>query len=184
MRFQRSGSAVQGRSSYNAYKEPPKSKKPIYIIAGIVVLLVIALVIWGITSSESKKDSVTTATPITGTTSTTDENAATTEDTATQGTTTTQSGGIDVTTGAAQPFAVSFELAEGATSYIEVTVDGNTAYSGTAVGPLTETYNATTSVHMTIGTPANVVVKKDGEVITPTDQSGIGIIDIAASAQQ
>jgi cytoskeletal protein RodZ len=184
VRFPRTGSAVQGRGSYNAYKEPPKSKKPLYVIIGIVVLLVIALVIWGITSSESKKESLTATTPITGTSQAGNGDATTTGGTSSNGTTTTQSGGIDVTTGAAQPFTVSFELAEGATSYIEVTVDGNKAYSGTAVGPLTETYNATTSVHMTIGTPANVVVKKNGEVVTPTDQSGIGIIDIAASAQQ
>jgi len=64
---------------------------------------------------------------------------------------------------------------------MQVTVDGNTAYSGNAVGPLTETYSVTSSVQMTIGSPDNVTVKRDDAVVKPTLKDGKGTIDLKTS---
>lgn len=173
--------ARSGNASYNAYKDNPGNGNRKLILLAILAVLFIILVIWGITSCAARRNATTSTKPNTSVTTLSPTPTPTTAAgtaTATPGAT---AGATTVTTAAGTPFTISFEVAADSTSDMQVTVDGNTAYSGNAVGPLTETYSVTSSVQMTIGSPDNVTVKRDDAVVKPTLKDGKGTIDLKTS---
>jgi cytoskeletal protein RodZ len=166
----------QGGGSYNAFKSsgPDNSRRNMIIGIALVVLFVL-LVIWGISSCVSRHNSArtTTAVPTTGVAST--QSPSPTPSVSISPTPT-----ASITSAAGQPFTISFEVASDTTSDVTVVVDGSTAYSGTAAGPFSQSFTVTDQVKMTISSPDNVTVKKDGSEIQPTLSSdGTGTVLIS-----
>ena len=127
----------------------------LFIIAAVIVILIIAALIASyVTSCSRSKDAVETPTVNTETVQT--------NETAQTGTTTTSDA-------LAAPFSINFTVAEGQTSDATILVDGMEAYVGTAIGPITQTYDVSTSVDMTFTNP-------DAVTITLGDGSPVDIV--------
>ena len=88
-----------------------------------------------------------------------------------------------VTTTNGSPVAVSISVAEGKTSLINVTYDDDKAYSGTAVGAWSRTFQVTESMEATFGNPDDVVVTENGqEVQIQRQEDGTGKLSLVVQA--
>ncbi len=88
-----------------------------------------------------------------------------------------------VTTTNGSPIAVSISVAEGSTSLINVTYDDDKAYSGTAVGAWSRTFQVTESMEATFGNPDAVVVTENGQQVQITRQEdGTGRLSLVVQA--
>lgn len=148
------------------------------VVAVVVIILAIAI---GLIVSANKKDDSTATVPVADTTQSqtvaaqgggdngAGQGAAGGTDTSTtenaQGAT-TQTGTTTAVAGDQDSAAVSFSIADGATSNVSVTVDGRESFSGMAIGPITQSFTVTKSCTMTFSSTEGVTVERDD---TPID---------------
>lgn len=82
-----------------------------------------------------------------------------------------------------QAFALKVTVADGAASWLRVTVDGLKAYEGTLSGGQTKEWTVTKDAEVRIGKTDKVTVTRDGEVIAPKSVKGIGIVTLSTTAK-
>jgi cytoskeletal protein RodZ len=82
-----------------------------------------------------------------------------------------------------QTFVLKVDVAEGAASWLRVTVDGLKAYEGTLSGGQTKEWTVTKDAEVQIGKPDDVTVTRDGEAVTPKSKNGIGIVTLSTTAE-
>ena len=161
--------AEQGSASYNHFKDKPQSKRHVIIgLIGVAAIIIIGLLAWAIFSPN--KDNTPVLPHLAANDST--EQKDTVLDPS------IQSGGIDLSTGANEPFTIDVRIPEGNTSNLSITVDGHEAFSGNAIGPFEQSYDVTQSIQMTISNPDAVQLTYNGKTIMPTVSNGVGTIDI------
>jgi cytoskeletal protein RodZ len=78
-----------------------------------------------------------------------------------------------------QPFLVAIEVESGGASWLEVEVDGLSAYVGKAVGGESQEYDVTEEITILIGKPESVTVLRDGE---PVEIPGGGVPELVLRA--
>ncbi len=99
------------------------------------------------------------------------------------GTTDESNARATVTTTNGSPIAVSISVAEGNTSLINVTYDDDKAYSGTAVGAWSRTFQVTESMEATFGNPDAVKVTENGQEVQITRQEdGTGKLSLVVQS--
>ena len=138
-------------------------------IAVAVAVLVVALLVWGISSLFSGDD---TPPPIPPETTGTPESTGTTSEES------VQTGSEAVPEGA---FALKVEVAEGQSSWLQVTVDGLTAYEGTLPGGESKQWDVSDEAVLKVGKPAAVTVTRDGQNVTIPAAEGIAEVTLVAS---
>ena len=130
---------------------------PIIVIAVMVVLAIVLIATANSHRNSQETIQVVSAAQVSSTASSTGRQT---------GTTTT-------TTGAG---ATSYEVnvSQSKTCAVTVTVDGTNAYSGTIVGPSTQSYSASRAIEISLSTTEGVTVTKDGKAVqlTPADGGG------------
>ncbi len=85
-----------------------------------------------------------------------------------------------VTTTNGNPVSVSIVVDAGKTSLVNVTYDDDKAYSGTAVGPWSRSFQVTESMEATFGNPDAVKVTENGqEVSVERQQDGTGKLSLS-----
>lgn len=144
------------------------------IVAGLVVL---ALLIWAVTTLFGPDE---TPPPIPPTTST-----STAEPTGTPGVTTgtAQPDGTDaepLTDAIPQPFELVVTVDAGQASWVRITVDGLVAYEGTLSGGQSETWTVAETATVRIGKPDAVTITRDGETVEVASAEGIGEVTLDA----
>ncbi len=70
---------------------------------------------------------------------------------------------------------VSFEVASGATSYIEVYVDDACKFAESATGPVSKEFEITGTCRFVTTNPGSTTVLLDGEIVKPEDEDGDGV---------
>ncbi len=185
-------SGVDYRRTHGEFDADDRHRKLVVIglIAFIVVVLVVAIVLIvtaggkdtsnGTIAVSNTANNAAAADNSNSNASNTDVSAAATANEAS--TATTQTGVTTTATTSSTPYTVEFTVAAGSSSWIQVTVDGATAYASTAVGSTTKSFTVTDTCEITIGAPSGVTVTRDGSPVTlTTNSAGIAVIDMTAS---
>lgn len=156
----------RGTATYNTYKQLPVNRRTMLFGIGIVAVIAIVFSIFIVSSCQRGQEVQTESpAPVVGTTSLS-----------------SQSEGEQATTTNGKPFKISFSVDADATSEIKVTVDGESAYEGTAAGPITESFTVSKTVKITIGKPDVVTIKmNDTEVQPKVGSDGTGIVNLSTS---
>lgn len=154
------------------------------LLAIVGALVAIGLVLWLVGSVLNRSDAPLPIPPTTAT------NTVEPTTTAPGVTTDTVPGTATVDAAApasdsAAPTGVSFVLkvsvADGAASWLRVTVDGLKAYEGTLAGGQTKEWTVTKDAEVRIGKPSNVTVTRDGTTVEPKAVNGIGVITLSSA---
>lgn len=76
---------------------------------------------------------------------------------------------------------VAISLDDGATSWIEVKLDGESVYADNAVGPFSQEYTVEQSIEITVTNPADVDITNNGEAVSwDTRTAGVARVSITA----
>lgn len=138
------------------------SKLPYIIAIAVIVLLLIVIAVFVLGGKDDGQiESQTPNVPVAGLSDT--SNPAGTTPTPTI---------IDVKPTSA---IVSFEVASGASSYIEVYVDDVCKFAETASGPVSKDFEITGTCEFVTTNPSNVTLLLDGERVEPLDDDGDGV---------
>ncbi|MRR12686.1 helix-turn-helix domain-containing protein [bacterium] len=137
-------------------------------IAVAVAVLVVALLVWGLTALLGGDEEPPPIPP---------ETTGTVEpdDTSSEAVT---SGAQALPQGA---FALSIEVAEGQSSWLQVTVDSLVAYEGTLPGGETKQWDVSDAAVIKVGKPAAVTITRDGQVVTVPPAEGIAEVTLVAA---
>lgn len=143
-------------------------------MAVAAAVLVVALAVWGISALMSRDDTPTPIAP--ETTSTTLPNTGT-------GTTAVGEAGTGAAT--AGVFVLKVAVAEGQSSWLQVTVDSLVAYEGTLPGGESKMWTVTSDAVVRVAKPASVSVTRDGQPveIPAAAADGISQVTLAAAAE-
>lgn len=152
-------------------------------IAVAVVLAVVSLAIWGISSLMKgpekplpvPKTATDTTAPSTQTATAGDGSSSTQEQT--KGSTSAQ---VDKLV----PFTLKVTVAPNGASWVTVIVDGQQAYSGTLTGGQSKSFEVAKSATVKIGKPSEVTVTKDGRPVTIPSGGNVPTLTLKASPQQ
>jgi len=146
-------------------------------IGTVVAVIVVLLAIWVISTLAGPEDTVT---PIAPTTSGTVESTATSSSASTSvgpgasvdatGTSTTQAGA----------FTLVVTAAEGESSWLRVTVDGDIVFEDTLASGTSKQWTVTNEAVVRIGNPSVVAVSRDGESVTVPVGTGIAEVTLTA----
>lgn len=134
-------------------------------IAIAIAVLVVALLVWGITSLVGRNDAPPPIAPETTSTPEPQQNT---------------------TTGAEAPgnsFVLDVSVAEGQSSWLQITVDSLIAYEGTLPGGESKHWTVSDSAVVKVGKPTAVTVKRDGTAVTIPPSDGIAEVTLATSEQ-
>ncbi len=78
------------------------------------------------------------------------------------------------------PFTVRIVVASGQASYVEVKVDGKSAYTGSLTGGSSKKFEVTKKAVLTIGRPSAVTVYRDKKKVDVPTSAGIGKLTLTA----
>lgn len=79
------------------------------------------------------------------------------------------------------PFSVRVSVERGGASWIEATVDGKKAYSGTMTGGQSKEFQVTRKATIVVGDPAAVTISRDGKKADIPDNGGTPTITLTAN---
>lgn len=82
------------------------------------------------------------------------------------------------------PFTLEISVASDGASWIEVEVDGKSAYAGTMTAGQTEKFEVTKSATVVIGRPSVTTVKRDGENVEIPESGGSSKLTLDAEPAQ
>lgn len=134
-------------------------------IAIAIAVLVVALVVWGISALLSRDDTPPPIPP--ETTQTPSPSSATEADTvAPEG-----------------AFILRVQVAEGQSSWLQVTVDSLTAYEGTLPGGETKQWTVSDRAVLRVGKPDVVSITRDGQPVTIPPAEGMAEVALDADAE-
>lgn len=137
-------------------------KLPYLIAIAVVVILLIIIAVFVLGGKDDvANDTQTPNVPVAGLSDTSNPAGSTTVPTI-----------IDVKPTSAM---VSFEVASGDSSYIEVYVDDACKFAETASGPTSKEYEITGTCKFVTTNPGSVTLYLDGEVVEPEDEDGDGV---------
>ncbi len=138
------------------------SKLPYIIAIAVIVILLIIIAVFVLGGKDdASAEGQTPNVPVAGLTDTSNPAGTTTPPTV-----------IDVKPTSA---IVSFEVASGESSYIEVYVDEVCKFAETASGPTNKEFEITGTCSFVTTNPSKVTVMLDGEVVEPLDEDGDGV---------
>ena len=144
-----------------------------FIVAGIVILIVIAIILFFVFRPQDNANQELPNVPIAGVTDTSDaETSAPPEPVA------------------PTQVAFTYDIASGQSSYIEIYEDGSTTpiEAGTITGPASKTYDVTGTLEFVTANPTPVTLKVDGNKVKMTDEDGDGVftytVDFATILQE
>lgn len=169
--------ALPGNQYTNFYAGPSTSggvRSRLPIIIAVAVILVLAIVIlmlaFGRGGGSAQTDVPTV--PVTGIADTTGDSQSTSED---------QTANETTQPVAPTSMSVSYEVAAGASPWIEVYENGSTTVSaGVVTGPADETFDVTGTLTISTAQPGNVTVLVEGEAVELTDDDGDGMYTYTA----
>jgi len=147
------------------------SRRPIFLIIGLVVVFIAILIVWAFLASTcSNNDS--SLVPVTGVTAedqglSTDQTTASPTDTQTQNTEDSQYG----------PFELVVEVS-GGSSWLEIDVDGTTPVNQVVDPPWSGTYTVNNTATIQAGMPGYVTVYRNGTVVPLDTSSGTGQLEL------
>jgi cytoskeleton protein RodZ len=78
------------------------------------------------------------------------------------------------------PFTVKIAVAANGASYVDVKVDGKSAYTGSLTGGSTKKFEVTKKAVITIGKPSVVTVYRDGTKVKVPTSAGVGKLTLTA----
>lgn len=147
-------------------------------IGTVVAVIAVLLAIWVISSLTGPEDTITPIAPST---------SGTVESTATSSSASTSVGpgaSVDTTGTSAQSgaFTLVVTAAEGESSWLKVTVDGEVVFEDTLAGGTSEEWTVTEEAVVRIGNPSVVAVTRDGENVTVPLGTGIAEVTLTAGA--
>ncbi len=153
------------------------------LAAVIVALLIVGLALWLVGSVLNRDDAPPPIPPETATATidTTETVPGVTSETV-PGTGTVDPAN-DPSSSVGASFVLKVSVADGAASWLRVTVDGLKAYEGTLAGGTTKEWTVTESTEVRIGKPGNVTVTRDGETLQAKSVDGIGVITLSTSVE-
>lgn len=172
---------------------------PIRTWATIVSVLILgALVVWGIVALVHKPATNVPAAPLTSVDTTTTptakpktktpktttpaaEESATASSEASSAAKSSDSSAKDDKS-SDKPFTLRVSVADGEASWIRVTVDGLKAYEGTLEGGMTKEWNVSDEAHLRVGRPSAVTVTRDGKEVPIDDTGNIGVVDLTTAS--
>lgn len=131
-------------------------------IAIAVIVIVVALLVWGITALVGRNDSPTPIPPETTSTPSPQETSIT-------------SGQV-----LAGAFVLGVSVADGQSSWLQVTVDSLIAYEGTLPGGGSKQWTVTKSALVRVGKPSAVIITRDGTPVEIPAAQGIAEVTLAA----
>lgn len=137
-------------------------------VAVAVAVLLVALLAWGISALTTGDDEPPPIPP---------ETTVTPDATQTGSTEGVNAGSVALAEGA---FEVSVEVAEGQSSWLQVTIDGLTAYEGTLPGGERKSWAVSEQAVIRAGKPAAVSVLRDGQPVTIPPSEGIAEVTLVA----
>lgn len=156
------------------------------LITIVVALVAVGVVLWLVGSVLNRDDSPPPIPPVTtSTVEATDTVPGVTTDTV-PGTGTVDPATSTSDTSAAltgDAFTLKVTVAEGAASWLRVTVDGLKAYEGTLAGGQTKEWTVTQNAEVRIGKPSEVTVTRDGTPVESKSVDGIGVITLTTSGE-
>lgn len=77
------------------------------------------------------------------------------------------------------PFVLGVSVAEGAASWMRVTIDGSVVFEGTLAAGTTEEWNVSEEASLRIGRPDSVTVTRDGKEVDVPATGGVGEITLS-----
>ncbi|MGB4592321.1 MAG: RodZ domain-containing protein [Coriobacteriia bacterium] len=149
----------------------------------VAALVLIGLVLWAVGALLGQDKELPPIPP--STTTTTVEPTSTVPGTTTDtvpGTSTAQPaapGQVDP----AAAFTLKITVADGAASWVRVTIDGKKAYEGTLTGGTSKEWTVTSEASVRVGKPDAVTVTRDGAPVTLKSVDGVAVATITASAE-
>ncbi|MBN1192265.1 MAG: helix-turn-helix domain-containing protein [Coriobacteriia bacterium] len=140
-------------------------------IAAAVV--VVALLVWGISALVGRDD---TPPPIpVGSTPASDSASSVTE--------VGETGSAATAPASGEPFTLKIDVAEGQSSWLQVTVDSLLAYDGTLPGGQSKQWTVTSDAVIRVGKPAAVTITRDDRPVEiPAATDGIAEVTVTAAA--
>jgi cytoskeletal protein RodZ len=139
-------------------------------------VLVMALLVWGISALLSRDDTPTPILPETTSTPTSTP--------ADQPATTGETDDAAATDNPAGSFVLAIGVAEGQSSWLQVTVDSLTAYEGTLPAGAMKEWTVTESAVVRVGKPAAVTITRDRQPVEiPAATEGIAQVSLFADAE-
>ncbi|PKQ38738.1 MAG: hypothetical protein CVT59_01230 [Actinobacteria bacterium HGW-Actinobacteria-1] len=156
------------------------------LITIVIALVAVGIVLWLVGSVLNRDDSPPPIPPeMTSTVEATDTVPGVTTDTV-PGTGTVDPATSTSDTSAAltgDAFTLKVTVAEGAASWLRVTIDGLKAYEGTLAGGQTKEWTVTQNAEVRIGKPSEVTVTRDGTPVESKSVDGIGVITLTTSGE-
>ncbi len=151
----------------------------------VLALAGVGLVLWLVGSVINRSDAPAPIPPETTTSATTEPSATvpgiTTDTVPGTGTAEPADSGTGATSPTGDSFVLKVSVADGAASWLRVTVDGLKAYEGTLAGGQSKEWTVTKNAEVRIGKPSEVTVTRDGETVEPTPSNGIGIVTLSTA---
>lgn len=154
--------------------------KRTFLLIIMLAIVLIAIIIFGVTSCSSKEPENSTPVTVTApaTQQTQEEQNTQSTDDASEDENTNHTDAEQQDQATTQEVSVS--VADGQISWLEITVDGESKIAKTVTGPWKQTYKPTKSMTIRAGKADNVQVMQNGKQITFDDKkaSGLGTISI------
>lgn len=182
----RSGRGGRGGSSSNGGLDPRlligALVTALVIIIALVFLLVRSCSSQGADDTSSPSTvalSQAATTPASTTAAATPDTEASTGEPSTDQTSATS----PATTSEPEQLVIAISVEDGAQSWLEIKLNGQSIYANNVVGPLTQEYTVTSSIEITASEPGNVRVTQNGEDVR-WDTSIAGVARVSITAPQ
>jgi len=145
----------------------------------VAVIVVIALAVWGIGRLIGGSDEPAPLPPQVETTPTTEPTTTSTTPPVIE----TETPSVEQTTvpAEAEPFVVRIDIADGAASWLRVTVDGLKAYEGILTSGESKEWDVVDTATIRIGQPSAVTITRDGQPVQITSDAETPEVTLSAS---
>ena len=182
----RSGRGGRGGSSSNGGLDPRLLIGA--LVTALVIIIALVFLLARSCSSQGADDtsspstvavSQAATTPASTTAATTPDTEASTGEPSTDQTSATS----PATTSEPEQLVIAISVEDGAQSWLEIKLNGQSIYANNVVGPLTQEYTVTSSIEITASEPGNVRVTQNGEDVR-WDTSIAGVARVSITAPQ
>lgn len=164
------GHANRGSSSSVSRLLGPVLRHPLALMIGLAVLLVVILVVWAIAANSCAAQPDAPNLPVTGVSSEPEDVNA---DGSSIGLTISDQIAQDARYG---PFELAVEVGSGSSSWLEITLDGESKLAEVVNGPWSQNFTVVDEVEISAGAPGNVSVYRNGQKVELEidEEAGIG----------
>jgi cytoskeletal protein RodZ len=154
--------------------------KAAVIVAGL--LLTVILAVWGVGSLKREEPATTIPLPTqSGDTTGTGETPGSSGEQSAAVSTGSAAATETVAPSASQPFVLKVEVAPDSASWLQIKVDGKTAYVGTLVSGQSKEFDVTSEAVVLIGRPSVVTVYRDGNKVDIPQSDNTPTVTLKAS---